>query len=168
MTYSPEVVSLPNPRGFTVDTGRARVGVGAADFAAASRALGSWQMFPRGWTEVFPAAAPVQEGTKVAVLAKHLGFWSLNACRIVEGMSASENRAGFAYGTLEDHAESGQEWFSVELDPGDGSVWYTIRAVSRPRALLAKLGYPVARQLQARFRRDSIEALRTSIHRDAR
>ena len=165
LTYSPEAVSQSNPEGFNIDTARAQIGVGQAAFAAATRALSTWQMFPRGWTEVFPFAAPVRKGDNVAVLARHLGFWSLNACRIVEGMSTSEARAGFAYGTLEDHTESGQEWFSVQLDPADGSVWYFIRAVSRPQAPLAKLGYPVARYLQARFRRDSIEALRSSVER---
>ena len=69
-------------------------------------------------------------------------------------------RFGFAYGTLTNHAESGEELFEVCLNPDSGAVVYRIRAVSRPRAALARIGYPVTRWLQARFRRDSAEAMR--------
>ena len=44
-----------------------------------------------------------------------------------------------------------------------GEVLYVIRAASRPRALLARLGYPVTRSLQARFRRDSAAAIARAI-----
>ena len=47
----------------------------------------------------------------MAVLARSLGLWWLNACRIV--CVIDEDRPvtgfGFAYGTLPDHAESGEE-----------------------------------------------------------
>jgi uncharacterized protein (UPF0548 family) len=70
---------------------------------------------------------------------------------------------GFAYGTLTNHAETGEEIFKVSLRPGTGEVSYVIRAASRPRALLARLGYPVTRSLQARFRRDSAAAIARAI-----
>jgi uncharacterized protein (UPF0548 family) len=57
------------------------------------------------------------------------------------------------------HAECGEEMFQVSLEPQTGAVSYSIRAVSRPRALLARLGYPVTRSFQARFRRDSAAAM---------
>jgi hypothetical protein len=38
-------------------------------------------------------------------------------------------------------------------------VTYTIRAVARPRALLARVGYPMARMIQHRFRVDSGRAM---------
>ncbi|WBU38937.1 DUF1990 family protein [Homoserinibacter sp. YIM 151385] len=41
------------------------------------------------------------------------------------------DRKGFAYGTLPGHAEEGEEAFLVSRG-GDGSVWVTIRAFSRP------------------------------------
>jgi len=93
----------------------------------------------------------------VAILVRHLGFWSLNACRVVERLPTSAHRRvhGFSYGTLDEHAERGEELFAVELEPADGSVWYRIRAVSRPRSLVARLGYPLSRRLQRRFREDS-------------
>jgi len=42
-------------------------------------------------------------------------------------------------------------------------VIYRIRAVSKPRAMLVRIGYPYARIAQARFRRDSIAALKRAI-----
>jgi hypothetical protein len=57
----------------------------------------------------------------------------------------------------------GGEIFKVSLRPGTGEVSYVIRAASRPRALLARLGYPVTRSLQARFRRDSAAAIARAI-----
>ena len=59
----------------------------------------------------------------------------------------------------------GEEIFKVSLSPDTGEVSYAIRAASRPRALLARLGYPVTRTLQARFRRDSALAITRAIAR---
>jgi uncharacterized protein (UPF0548 family) len=96
----------------------------------------------------------------VAVLVRHLGFWSLNACRVLERIGKpGDTTFGFSYGTLMNHAECGEEMFQVSLEPQTGAVSYSIRAVSRPRALLARLGYPVTRSFQARFRRDSAAAM---------
>lgn len=89
----------------------------------------------------------------MAVLISHLGFCSLNAARIVYTIQEDGGimRYGFAYGTLADHGESGEERFSVEWHRSDDSVWYDLLAFSRPKALLARLGYPLARMLQRRF-----------------
>ncbi|HEV3306332.1 MAG TPA: DUF1990 family protein [Candidatus Sulfotelmatobacter sp.] len=68
-------------------------------------------------------------------------------------------RFGFAYGTLGEHAESGEERFTVEWSRDDDSVWYDILAFSRPRQMLARLGYPLSRLLQKRFAEDSKAAV---------
>ena len=68
-------------------------------------------------------------------------------------------RFGYAYGTLTNHAESGEELFEVFVDPETGDVMYRIRAVSWPQATLARLGQPIVRVLQARFRRHSAAAM---------
>jgi uncharacterized protein (UPF0548 family) len=95
------------------------------------------------------------------VLIHHLGFWSLNGCRVVYGVGDGERtRFGFAYGTLISHAEAGEEIFEVFREPDSDAVVYRIRAVSRPRAALARLGYPFTRALQARFRRESAGAMK--------
>jgi len=48
----------------------------------------------------------------------------------------------------------------VSFDPATAAVTYGIRAVSKARAVAARLGYPFTRFLQERFRRDSIAAMR--------
>jgi len=68
-------------------------------------------------------------------------------------------RFGFAYGTLEEHAESGEERFTVEWNRDEDKVWYDILAFSRPRQMLAKLGYPLSRLLQKRFAEGSKAAM---------
>ena len=42
-------------------------------------------------------------------------------------------------------------------------MWYDILAFSRPRQLLARLGYPFARRLQKHFARDSAAAMRRAV-----
>jgi uncharacterized protein (UPF0548 family) len=118
-------------------------------------------MFDLGWCRVHPRDAPVEVGANVAVVVSHFGFWSVNACRIVYLLEerGALRRCGFAYGTLPEHGETGEERFSVEWDARDGSVWYDIYAFSRPRQLLARLGYPLSRMLQRRFARDSKAAM---------
>ena len=120
------------------------VGRGADDFDRARAALMAWKQFDLGWVELFPRQAPVAIGTVVAVVIRHLGFWSINGCRVlyhVDGADA-DHRFGFAYGTLTNHAESGEELFEVFLDPATGDVKYRIRAMSWPQSTLARLGEP--------------------------
>jgi uncharacterized protein (UPF0548 family) len=118
-------------------------------------------MFNLGWCRVYPPDAPVRVGTTVAVLVNHFGFWSLNACRIVYLLErqAEIDRYGFAYGTLREHVEVGEERFSVEWNPVDGSVWYDLYAFSYPGHLLARAVYPLSRMLQKRFARESKMAM---------
>ena len=135
------------------------IGRGRTDFDRARAALMAWKQFDIGWVETFPRHAPVEVGTVVAVLIQHLGFWSLNGCRVLYNVGG-DGRFGFAYGTLTNHAESGEELFDVFLDPDSDEVRYRIRATSKPRAALARIGQPIVRALQARFRRDSAAAMK--------
>jgi uncharacterized protein (UPF0548 family) len=149
------------PGGYKTDHNRIKLGNGPAVFQRAIEAIKRWEMFNIGWLELCWPDAPIEAGSSVAVLAHHLGFWSLNACRIVSVIEADGDirKYGFIYGTLPDHAERGQERFTVEWLRDDDSVWYDIFAYSRPNLFLARLGYPVARLLQKRFARDSMEAM---------
>ena len=144
------------PVGYTVDKNRVRLGEGAECYARAVGAVRQWKMFEMPWVELCWPDAPIQEGTTVAVLVQHLRFWSLNASRIVYLIDEDgrDKRFGFAYGTLMQHAERGEERFSVEFHADDQSVWYDLCAFSKP-SLLARLGYPFARALQKRFAADS-------------
>jgi uncharacterized protein (UPF0548 family) len=148
------------PAGYDVDHNRVRLGEGKAVFDAACAALARWEMFPSPWTRIEPAGAPIAAGNVVAMVARIFGLWWLNACRIVYLLDESEpvRRFGFAYGTLPHHVERGEERFSVEWQ-ADDSVWYDLRAFSRPRFWAARLGYPMARRLQRRFVRDSQAAM---------
>ena len=149
------------PRGYRADHNRIKLGEGPAVFAKAVEAIKRWEMFNIGWLQLCWPDAPIEAGCGVAVLAHHLGFWSLNACRIVSVIDddGESRKYGFIYGTLPDHAERGQERFTVEWRRDDDSVWYDILAYSRPNQLLAKVGYPVTRLLQKRFARDSMRAM---------
>lgn len=151
----------PEPAGYNVDHNRVLLGSGEEAFARARSALRSWRMFDLDWCRLYPHDAPVEVGTTVAVLVRHFGFWSLNACRIVYLLDerGGRQRYGFAYGTLAGHAEVGEERFSVEWDGTDGSVWYDLYAFSRPGHLLARAAYPLSRALQRRFARDSKAAM---------
>lgn len=141
------------PPGYMVDHNRVRLGEGRAAFARAVEAVRSWKMFDLGWVSLHPAVAPIEPGTTVAVRCRHFGFWSLNACRIVYRVDDEGPvvRFGFAYGTLPDHVERGEERFTVEWHHEDGSVWFDVYAFSRPDHPLARLAYPLTRLLQRRF-----------------
>jgi len=159
---SPGILATGIARPHHLDEIVVPIGRGPRDLERACGALRSWAHFDLGWVELFPAPAPIDAGTTVAVLIRHLGFWSLNGCRVVYNLTADEgaSRFGFAYGTLTNHAESGEELFEVFLDATSGSVMYRIRAISWPQAMLARVGRPIVRALQARFRTDSADAMR--------
>lgn len=165
LSYQPVGIARESPAGFNADQTSTVIGHGRETFERAKIALAQWRHYEMGWVELFPRGASIQPGTVVAVLVHHLGFWSLNACRVVYGIGDRQSEAsfGFAYGTLTNHAESGEEIFEVLIEPETEDVIYRIRAVSKPQAALARIGYPIARYFQERFRRDSTAALRRAI-----
>jgi uncharacterized protein (UPF0548 family) len=156
------------PAGYVIDHTRIKLGEGGKVFAAAKAALKRWEQFRLGWVEAWPPDTPIEKGQVVAILAGSLGLWWLNVCRIVSVVDEEQpvKRFGFAYGTLPDHAGTGEERFLVEWDREVDAVWYDILAFSRPRHLLARLGYPWLRRVQKRFARDSAAAMRRSVASD--
>src|SRR5262245_26185408 len=167
VSYNPIGIVRERPAEGRFDEQVVTIGHGADDFERARAALLAWQQFGIGWVEKFPRQARAEPGTNVAVLIRHLGFWSLNGCRVLYGVGGAgdEARFGYAYGTLTNHAEGGEELFEVFLDRGSGNVMYRIRAKSWPQAALARLGQPIVRTLQARFRRDSAAAMTRAAQR---
>ena len=139
------------------------IGRGRADFDRARIALATWKQFDLGWVELFPRPSRIDTGTVVAVVIKHFGFWSVNGCRVVYHATTNGDAFGYAYGTLPNHAESGEELFEISIDPRSDDVIYRIRATSQPQAMLTWIGQPIVRVLQARFRRDSAAAMRRAI-----
>jgi uncharacterized protein (UPF0548 family) len=154
------------PDGYTVDRNSVRLGAGPETFRAAVAALGAWEMFNLQWLRVYPRGAVIEPGTTVAVVVRHFGFWSLNACRIVNVFD-EQRRCGFAYGTLAQHAAKGEERFSIVWNESDDSVYYEILAFSRPRQWQARLAWPLSRMLQRKFARDSMAAMKHAASRQA-
>jgi len=124
-------------------------------------AIRGWQMFNMPWVRLYWPTTPIRVGANVALLVHHFGFYSLNAARIVYVVNEEGPIAqyGFAYGTLTEHAERGEERFTVERNQSEGMVWYKILAFSRPNKTLARLGYPMSRMLQRRFAEGSKAAM---------
>jgi uncharacterized protein (UPF0548 family) len=150
-------------RGWNVDRERVVLGHGETVFGAAQRAVENKQMFPREVATLCWPELP-REGLNVAILywAAPFRLWLLLPARIVYVVNETR-RFGFAYGTLPDHAERGEERFLVEWDRGDDSVSYDLLAISQPRHWAARLGYPYTRYEQARFRRLSAAAMQRAI-----
>ncbi len=156
-----------HPAGYQLDHQRALLGHGETTRLRACDALKNWRMFPRSWACIEPLDTPIAAGLTLVMFARGYGLWWLNACRIVYTIDETTaahatRRFGFAYGTLPAHVEEGEERFLVEM-LDDGSVWYDLRAFSRPRFWPVRLAKPLARNLQRRFFRDSQQALRAAI-----
>ena len=145
------------PPAYNVDHNRVRLGDGDEVYLRAVAALRSWKQFDLGWVTIVPPHTPVEVGRTVAVQARTFGFWSLSAARIVYVIEdeGPVKRFGFAYGTLPNHVECGEERFTIERRE-DYSVWYDIYAFSHPQHPLVRLGSPIARKLQKRFAKESL------------
>ncbi|TDI90520.1 MAG: DUF1990 domain-containing protein [Chloroflexi bacterium] len=154
-----------HPIGFVVDHKRIHLGAGQAAFGAAKRALCEWQHYRFDWIELHRPDVEPEPDQTVGVLARALGLWVLNACRVVYVIEEEEplRRFAFAYGTLPEHAESGEERFQVEWHVEDESVWYDILAFSRPNQLLAWLAHSYVRRKQKQFARESTLAMEAAV-----
>lgn len=149
------------PSGYTIDHNRVELGKGDAVYDRAVEALKRWKQFDLGWVSIVPLGVVVEVGAIVAVKARAFGSWSLSAARVVYLIDEDGpvRRFGFAYGTLPDHVEIGEERFTVEWDLQNDSVRYDILAFSRPRHPLVKLSFPLARRLQKRFAQESMQRM---------
>ena len=152
---------------WNLDHRRIPLGQGEALYHAARAALWRFAPLDIGWVQPVTTAERPRSGDRGAMLVHAYGLWWVNAWRIVyvdEDLSLPDGRrvSGFAYGTLEAHAERGEERFLVELLP-DGRVWYDVLAFSRPQHWLARLGGPVTRRLQLRFGPESAERMRRAV-----
>jgi uncharacterized protein (UPF0548 family) len=157
------------PPGYGTNHHRGRLGTGPQTFALAVQALKRWKMYETGWTRLCWPDAPISEGTIVGVVGRHLGFRSLNACRIVYVQEDEEpslrRRYGFAVGTLPGHVERGEERFTVEWHEADDVVYYEVFSFSRPAHPLVRAGQPFARRIQRRFALDSLRGMAEAVTR---
>lgn len=153
------------PGGYPLNHHRARLGSGALTYGRAVEAVRRWAMYELSWTTLCWPDAPIRPGVAVGVLVRHLGFWSLNPCRIVYVLeeNGAVERYGFAFGTLPGHAERGEERFTVEWHRGDDSVWYEIFTFAAAHHWLVRLAPPFLRAVQTRFGRESLRAMQAAV-----
>jgi uncharacterized protein (UPF0548 family) len=154
--YAGATRNSDSPPGFRGAVHRVCLGEGAETFQRAKQAIRDWRMFPPEFVEICWPDAPIVAGSTVGILFRTCGLWSLHVCRIVymiDECDGSIERFGFAYGTLPQHIECGEERFMVEWDRRDDRVWYEVRMFCRPSSWLAWLIDPVVRRLQRRFGR---------------
>jgi uncharacterized protein (UPF0548 family) len=116
--------------GFVVDRIRIKLGEGEPVFQAAKGALQRWRQFDLGWMEAWSPETPIQTGEIVAIVARAIGLWSLNACKIVYVLDESGpiSKFGFASGTLTDHA--GDEKWRLMTSPRRCAMPHTKGAIA--------------------------------------
>jgi len=141
-------------------------GTGEATFERRVAALAARTMIDLPWIAPLRREGLPAVGDPVTFASHQLGAWMRHACRVVEVVEedTAQGRArGFAYGTTAWHAVAGEERFTVRWDHESDEVTYEIRRFSRPKRPLVRLFAPVARALQVRFMRDSLQAMRRAV-----
>jgi uncharacterized protein (UPF0548 family) len=137
----------PLPAGYDHVRRHVRLGAGRPVFLAAADALGRWEP-QRGAglrvrTDAPRAAVGVRFATGLGIGPVRL--WA--PCEVVWVVD-EPTRCGFGFGTLAGHPEIGEEGFLVTLDEAE-TVWFDVRAFSRPGSRWVRLGVPLARRIQA-------------------
>jgi len=144
------------PRGFRSLERRAVIGHGDVDFATARAKVMRWGI-QTGSGMTVDRAKPIEVGDTVR-LTIPFGPLRVHAPARIVYVVDEPALAGFAYGTLPGHPESGEEAFLVEL-AADGVVSIVIRAFSRPANCFWWLGAPVLRVAQELYTRRYLKAL---------
>jgi len=151
------------PPDVQIDHRRVQLGLGIEAFERAKIALRQWKMFAMPWVHLCCSDAPIRVGHKCRNSDFAFRVLVAQRARIVYVLEDSGcERYGFAYGTLLEHGERGEERFKVEFHTRDGTVWYDLFAFSRP-GTAARFAYPLARSLQKRFRVDSQCAMQDTV-----
>jgi uncharacterized protein (UPF0548 family) len=147
--------------GWFIDRYAEVVGHGPADLDSAKEAVRTWKMFDQAWTEPVTPVVTVDVGNDVAYTARVLGVWWSYGCRILEVID-EPSRFGFVYGTIDGHAERGEELFQVALLAND-DVEFSLVAMSRPGTWFAWPGLAFARRAQRRFRPGAADGIRRAV-----
>ena len=80
------------PAGYDVDHTRIKLGEGQEVFTRAKAALLRWDHFRLGWVEAWSPKTTIDAGDVVAVVARMVGVWWLNACRVVYVVDGRRSR----------------------------------------------------------------------------
>lgn len=140
------------------DKNQVLLGSGSEVWAAAKQAMKQWAMFPDGWAKIYYQNPTFKKGDIVVMNARVFGIWWLNAARILTVLD-DDNHFGFAYGTLPNHVEMGEEVFQILMNE-HGEVYYSITAFSRPRFWAVRWTYPLSRYFQKKFVKDSLQKMK--------
>ncbi|MGW2769399.1 DUF1990 family protein [Streptomyces sp. NPDC001275] len=136
------------PPGFHPLHVRTRIGEGEEVFRRASEAVMTWEMHRALGVGIEANADRAAPGIDVTVT---LAGVVRAPCRVV-WTEQEPRRAGWAYGTLPGHPECGEESFLVDRT-GDGTVWLTVTAFSRPAKWYVRAAGPATRGLQHAYAR---------------
>ena len=150
------------PAGWHSDEQSVVLGHGETLFADAVSALRSWTHFDLPWVRAIKTDVAIRPGSEFAFLAKALGVWSINVCRVIYVVDESDfmgKRFGFAYGTVAPHTVQGEEQFWLEWDRPTDCVTFSIRKFSRPNGILLTLLKPITHRIQRRFTTDALSRL---------
>jgi uncharacterized protein (UPF0548 family) len=153
---------LPPVAGYRIYDRAARIGNGSACWDFAADAVLTWGIKTRSGFAIatddgVATVSPVAAGQRRWLIAK-LGPLRIREPIAVVAVVDEPNRRGFAYGTLVGHPINGEEAFLVERRP-DGSVWLTIRSVSRPSTRVWRAFSPALVLAQGFYRRRYFRAL---------
>jgi uncharacterized protein (UPF0548 family) len=149
------------PAGYHHTRAATDLGTGASVWDRARAGIREWAAHAGAGISIAPPAAPITEGTTVAVITSVGPVQVLAACRIVRVVDEPD-RFGFAYGTLPAHPEEGEERFLVTRD-GQGAVRFEVVAFSRAHDLLTRLGGPIPRWMQARATDHYLQGMRDRV-----
>ena len=156
------------PEGYRVARHRVAVGEGPDAFTRLGEGILGWELHRLAGLSVRAQAPRAAEGVQVV---SGFGFGRLRLaapCRVV-WVEEGATRAGFGYGTLPGHPETGDESFVAVLGP-DGQVYFELFAFSRHSNWFYKLGGSVASACQRLVTRRYLTAARklaSGISKDA-
>jgi uncharacterized protein (UPF0548 family) len=125
-------------------------------FEGAVDAVLHWVPQKSAGIAMFPDEPVAPDLAFVLLLKLPLVGWATAPARVAYVVD-EPNKAGFAYGTLPGHPETGEEAFLVLRR--EGRVVFQVIAFSQPRLLLARLGQPVARAVQVHTLRIYLRAM---------
>jgi uncharacterized protein (UPF0548 family) len=129
-----------------------------ATFDRLGEAVCQWQAQRGAGVTVYPAQA-ARPGLTFALSFRLAGVYVTAGARVVY-LTSEPGRRGFAYGTLPQHPEQGEEAFHIVRD--GSRMLFRITAFSRPAHPLARAGAPITRLAQVRMTKAYLGAMRAA------
>lgn len=147
------------PTGYRHDQWQCDLGnFNEATFDRLSAALLDWHVQRGAGMSVHPVE-PVRPGLTFAFSFRLAGVYVTAAGRVVY-VTSDADRRGFAYGTLPQHPEQGEEAFHLIRE--GARMLFRVTAFSRPRHPLARAGAPASRLVQLRMNQAYLRAMRSA------